>query len=65
MRYVITVGMICAALLMSLSGCQHKPKPCDCSIAEAELHRYTLSYLDTLEDNGNLRQQLKACNEND
>jgi hypothetical protein len=30
---------------------------------EKELRAYTLKYLDALEDKGNLRQQLKACNE--
>ena len=48
---------------MSLSGCATKPEPCNCPFAEEELTRYTGKYLDVLEDVGNLRQQLKACQE--
>jgi len=32
-------------------------------VAEKELRAYTLRYLDALEDVGNLRQELKACQE--
>ena len=52
--------------LLLLSGCgifQANPKPCDCGQAEKELRAYTLKYFDALEDNGNLRQQRKACEE--
>lgn len=50
-------------LWLSLSACQSSPKPCDCGEAFAETERYTQDYLDALEDIGNLRQQLKACEE--
>jgi hypothetical protein len=54
--------MICAVSLLSLSGCLSKPEiVCDCSATEKELRAYTLKYFDALEDTGNLRQQLKAC----
>ena len=39
------------------------PQPCDCGQAEKELRAYTLKYVDALEDVGNLRHQLKACEE--
>lgn len=55
--------MICAVSLLSLSACRTKLEPCDCGIAEKELRAYTLKYLDAMEDVGNLRQQLKACQE--
>lgn len=63
MHYWIIGMLICAVSLMSLSGCQTKPDPCDCPFAEAELTKYTNKYFDALEDKGNLRQQLKACQE--
>lgn len=41
-----------------------KPKPaCECGTAEKELRLYMNAYFDALEDKGNLRQQLKACQE--
>lgn len=57
-------GMICVLLLLSMSGCATRPEPCNCDQAEKELRSYTLKYFDALEDVGNLRQQLKACQEN-
>lgn len=50
-------------LVWLLASCASAPPPCDCGVAEKELRAYTLKYLDALEDSGNLRQQLKACNE--
>lgn len=53
-------------LWLGLSGCQTSPSqvpPLPCSELEAELYTYTQKYLDALEDIGNLRQQLKAANE--
>lgn len=55
--------MICVVLLLSMIGCLSNPKPCDCGEAEKELRSYMLKYFDALEDGGNLRQQLKACQE--
>ncbi len=55
--------MILSVWSMSLSGCHPAPKPCDCGQAAVELTRYTTLYFDALEDVGNLRQQLKACQE--
>jgi hypothetical protein len=61
------LGMIGLSWLLLLSGCglfQPSPsKPCDCGDAEKALRAYTLKYFDALEDNGNLRQSLKACQE--
>ena len=57
-------GVICAVSLLSMSGCLSKPDViCDCDTAEKELRSYMLQYLDAVEDRGNLRQQLKACQE--
>ena len=57
--------LIFGGLLMSLSACQTspKPEPCNCQFAEEEMTRYTNKYFNALEDVGNLRQQLKACQE--
>ena len=63
MRYWIIGGLILNALLTSCSAFQTKPDPCDCGQAVEELTRYTLLLHDALEDKGNLRQQLKACEE--
>lgn len=63
MRWRITIGLSCVGLLMSLSACQTPPKPCDCGQAVEELTRYTIMLHDAMEDRGNLRQQLKACQE--
>ncbi len=64
MRSLTIAGMICAGLLLNLSGCRTKPEPCNCGLAERELTVYTQKYFDALEDVGNLRQQVKACKEN-
>ena len=63
MRWRGTIGLLS---LLLLSGCgifQPNPKPCDCGQAEKELRAYTLKYFNALEDVGNLRHQLKACEE--
>jgi hypothetical protein len=62
-RYWIIAGLISSALLMSCTGLQPKPEPCNCDVAEKELRAYMLHYLDAIEDVGNLGQQLKACQE--
>ncbi len=58
-------GLACVLAWTSLSGCRTAPSPppCACGEVQAELERYTASYLDALEDAGNLRHQLKACQE--
>ena len=56
-------GLVCGTLLLSSNACQSAPKPCDCGEAFKETERYTQEYLAALEDIGNLRQQLKACEE--
>jgi hypothetical protein len=62
-RYWSIGLLISAVLLTSLSGCQTPPEPCNCGVAVNELTTYTLKYHQALEDVGNLRQQLKACQE--
>lgn len=49
-----------------MSGCQTRPSVplCNCDQAEAELRAYAEKYLEMVEDNGNLRQKLEACQEN-
>lgn len=63
MPYWIIAGLISSVLLTSCSVFQAKPEPCNCGQAETELRAYTFKYLDAMEDVGNLRQQLKACQE--
>jgi hypothetical protein len=59
-----TIGLLIFVVsALSLSGCATKLEPCDCGVAEKELRAYTLKYFDALEDVGNLRQQVKACQE--
>lgn len=55
--------MICAVSLTSCSVFQTKPEPCNCGLAVEEMTRYTLKYHECLEDKGNLRQQIKALQE--
>ena len=50
-------------LWLSLSGCQTSPEPVSCSVWEAYVEQYAKKYHACLEDKGNLRQQLKACQE--
>jgi len=57
------IGWSIVGFWLSLSGCQTSHKPCDCGQAERELRIYTEKYPQCLEDKGNLRQQLKACQE--
>jgi hypothetical protein len=59
-----TIGiLILSGWLLISNGCRTKPEPCDCAFAEEELTKYTNKYFEALEDKGNLRQQLKACQE--
>ena len=63
MRWLGTIGLLS---LMLLPGCgifQRSPEPCDCGQADKEMRAYMLQYFEALEDKGNLRQQLKACEE--
>lgn len=58
-------GGICLAialLSMSFAACQ-TPHSYDCGEAEVALRGYAYEYNRCLEDKGNLRQQLKACQE--
>ena len=62
--HYLTIGlMISSVSLTSCSAWLTKPEPCDCAFAEQEMRKYTTKYFDALEDKGNLRQQLKACQE--
>ena len=63
MPYWTIALMICAVSLTSCSAFQTKPEPCNCGKAVEELTRYTLLLHEALEDKGNLRQSLKACEE--
>lgn len=51
-----------ALLSMSFVGCQ-TPREYDCGEAEVALRGYAYEYNRCLEDKGNLRQSLKACQE--
>lgn len=56
--------MLIIALL--ISGCtlfSPAPQPCDCGQADKAMRQYMLQYFDALEDVGNLRHQIKACEE--
>lgn len=59
------VGTCLAIVLLSMScaACQTPPEPYDCGNAEMALRGYAYEYHRCLEDKGNLRQQLKACQE--
>lgn len=60
-RRAIWLGMV--ALSMSFAGCQTPPEPYNCGAAEMALRGYAYEYNRCLEDKGNLRQQLKSCQE--
>ena len=62
-RWTATIGLSIGVWLLSLSGCQTPPSPCQCGEAEKELRYYAEQYHFCLEDTGNLRQQLKALQE--
>ncbi len=56
------IGPLSACIWLSLSGCQTPPEPCLCgNDADEALHFYSKKLAQALEDKGNLRQQLKAC----
>jgi hypothetical protein len=50
-------------ILAVLASCQSSPEPISCSAWEQYLERQAVKYHACLEDKGNLRQQLKACQE--
>ena len=52
-----------AVLALSFSACRTNPEPVNCGEATALFKEETGKYLSCLQDKGNLRQQLKACNE--
>lgn len=58
---VIWLSML--GLWLSLSGCQTSPEPVPCGDWEKYLERAVVKYHQCLEDKGNLRHQLKACEE--
>ena len=62
-RWTVMIGLSIGVWLLSSSGCRSQPEPCNCGLAEQELRAYTEQYHEALEDLGNLRQQLKACQE--
>lgn len=60
------IKRLCLSLsvcLLSLNACASPPPPCDCDVAVTMLRSYTQEYHACLVDVGNLRQQLKACQE--
>lgn len=61
-RWRVGTWTAIALLSMSFVGCQTPPKY-DCGEAEMALRGYAYEYNRCLEDKGNLRQQLKACQE--
>jgi len=61
--YAIIALTIFSVSLTNCSVFRAKPEPCACGNVEAQLRVYTDRYLDALEDVGNLRHQLKACQE--
>ena len=63
MRLLTIALMIYAVSLTSCASWRASPEPCDCGVAEKETRAYTLKYFDAMEDVGNLRHQLKACEE--
>ena len=63
MRWLVMTGLLSLTLLSGCAIFRPSPEPCDCSVAEKETMAYTLKYFDALEDVGNLRHQLKACEE--
>lgn len=52
-----------ALLSMSFVSCQTPREPYDCGETEMALRGYAYEYNRCLEDKGNLRQQLKSCQE--
>ena len=63
MPLLITTLTLCGLLLTSCGILAQSPKPCDCGQADKEMRAYMLKYFDALEDAGNLKHQLKACEE--
>lgn len=61
-RWRVGILLGIALLSMSFAACQTPPKY-DCGEAEVALRGYAYEYNRCLEDKGNLRQQLKACQE--
>lgn len=61
MRLRAMILTLLACSWLSLSGCLPPRSICQCEQTEKELRAYTLKYADALEDLGNLRQELKVC----
>ena len=61
---LLTIGLLISSVLLTSCGVfQAKPEPCDCGKGFDILKGETDKGLDALQDVGNLRQQLKACQE--
>lgn len=56
-------SLLCMTLLPACGMLRPSPEPCDCGVAEKEMRAYMLQYFEALEDTGNLRHQLKSCEE--
>ena len=63
MRWIGTIGLLWLTLLSGCALFHPSPEPCDCGQAEKDMRKYLSQYFDALEDNGNLRHQLKSCEE--
>lgn len=61
-RWRVATWLAIVLLSMSYVGCQ-TPHKYDCGEAEMALRGYAYEYNRCLEDKGNLRQSLKACQE--
>ena len=59
MRYIKMTLMLCMLGLTSCGLLAQNPKPCNCEQVKTQLYQYTEDYAICLEDNGNLRDQLR------
>ncbi len=62
-RWRVGICLAIVSLSMSCAACQTPREPYDCGEAEVALRGYAYEYHRCLEDKGNLRHQLKACQE--
>lgn len=59
----VAMWLSIAGIVMNLSACQAPLKPVACADRAALFDEVVDRHLQCLEDKGNLRQQLKACQE--